>query len=103
MSSILEYLGIDPDDFAWQRLANCNGMDTELFFDKYESDEQVAKIVDDVCLSCPVMKVCLKAGMDGSERGVWGGIFLVNGNPKNDKNLHKTQEVWNEIRERISE
>jgi len=78
-------------------------MDTNLFYDDYESDEQVAKVVDDVCLSCPVMNQCLERGMDNGEWGVWGGIYLVSGRPDMNRNAHKNQDIWEQIRERLGD
>lgn len=102
-SNIESLLGIDISELEWRDLSLChNTMATELFFDDYESDEQVAKLVDDVCLSCPVMKQCLQRGTDNGEWGCWGGIYLVNGRPDANKNAHKTPEMWSRIKERIS-
>lgn len=101
MSSVLDALGIDADELKWQDLVACNQMDINLFFDDYEADENVAKMIDEACLSCPVMSQCLKQGMDNGEWGVWGGIFLTSGKPDKKKNAHKTPEVWDEIRSRI--
>jgi hypothetical protein len=103
MSSVLEALGIDPEELQWTDLAVCNLMDTNLFFDDYEADENVAKMIDEACLSCPVMAQCLAQGMDNGEWGVWGGIYLTSGKPDQKKNAHKTPEVWDEIRSRIVE
>ncbi len=36
MSNILNDLGLDPDDFDWYHLSACRGMDTNLFYEKYE-------------------------------------------------------------------
>jgi hypothetical protein len=77
-------------------------METNLFYDEYEADEQVALMIDDACLSCPVMAQCLDRGTTNGEWGVWGGIFLVSGKPDMNKNAHKTQDIWDTIRERIS-
>lgn len=100
--SLLDELGIDPEDFTWHDLALCDGMDPELFFTKYESDEEVAKQVDQTCLHCPVMKQCSLAGQKG-EHGQWGGIFWNgSGKPDKNRNSHKTPEIWNEIGERLS-
>ncbi|MGV2433401.1 MAG UNVERIFIED_CONTAM: hypothetical protein LVQ98_09255, partial [Rickettsiaceae bacterium] len=41
MSNILNDLGIDEDDLDWFHLAICRGMDTNLFYEKYESDANV--------------------------------------------------------------
>ena len=100
-SDALSELGIDLEDLEWQDLALCDGMVTNLFYDDYESDEQVAKVVDEACLSCPVMAQCLQRGVENSEWGVWGGIYLVSGKPDANKNSHKTPEVWQTIKEKI--
>ena len=57
MSNILNDLGIDKDDFDWWHLAICRGMDTNLFYEKYEADSNIAKSIDEACLSCPVIKM----------------------------------------------
>lgn len=101
-TSIIELLGLDEEDFSWQQLSLCSGMDTELFYDQYESSSKVAKQVDQMCLSCPVMNECLQWGTENSETGVWGGIYLVSGKVDNNRNSHKTEDVWAEIRNRIS-
>lgn len=102
MSDVESVLGIDLDDLEWQDLSLCKGVKTNKFYDEYESDEQTALNIDQMCLSCPVMSACLSAGMDNNEWGVWGGIFLTSGKMDENKNSHKTQEVWDEVRERIA-
>lgn len=98
MSDILNDLGVDSDDFDWYHLAACLGMDTNLFFDKYEADINIAKNIDEACLSCPVSKICYQSGIDNNEYGVWGGIYLTAGATDKARNIHKTQEVWKKIR-----
>lgn len=100
-SDVQSLLGLDFDTLEWQDLALCDGMDTNLFYDDYEADENVAKVVDEICLSCPVMNQCLLRGTENNEWGVWGGIFLTSGKPDENKNAHKTSEVWEQIREKI--
>lgn len=101
MSDILEELGLDPDDVKWTDLSLCVGMPTNMFYEDYESNEQVANIVDEACLSCPVMVQCLNRGIDNGEWGVWGSVFLTSGRPDKAKNAHKTADTWGAIRERI--
>ena len=101
MSDALNALGIDLEELEWQDLAICDGMPTNLFYDDYESSESVAKMVDQACLSCPVMAQCLQQGVDNGEWGVWGGIYLAGGTPDQNRNKHKTEDIWNEIREHI--
>lgn len=74
-----------------------------MFYDDYESETQVAFVVDDACLSCPVMKQCLERGVENGEWGVWGGVYLTSGKRDKNRNAHKTPEVWNAIGEKIRE
>lgn len=101
----LESLGLDPETFTWHDLALCDGVDEpDLYFDKYESDKTVAKQIDEMCLHCPVMKQCAQTGMERGEKGVWGAIYWNGaGNPDANFNAHKTEEVWEKIRERMTE
>ena len=103
MSDALSELGLDLEDLEWSDLAICNGMPTNMFYDDYESDVQVAKVVDDACLSCPVMVQCLERGMENSEWGVWGGMYLVSGKPDRNRNSHKTEDVKMAMRARVYE
>ena len=87
MSSILDDLGVDKEDFDWWHLAICRGMDTNLFYDKYEVDVNIAKNIDEACLSCPVSKMCYKSGIDNNEYGIWGGVYLNAGSIDKTRNL----------------
>lgn len=101
--SILDDLGIDPEDFTWQKVALCQNVDTELFFDQYESSTEVAKQVDQMCFVCPVMKECLMQGMQENEHGVWGGIYFNgSGKPDKNRNKHKTDADWSIVRAKMS-
>ena len=70
MSNILNDLGVDTDDFDWWHLGICRGMETNLFYDKYEADPNVAKNIDEACLSCPVIKMCYESGKEHAEYAV---------------------------------
>lgn len=98
MSNILNNLGVDVEDFDWWHIAVCRGMDTNLFYDKYENDINIAKGIDEACMSCPVMKMCYQSGVDNSEYGVWGGVYLSSGEIDKSKNLHKTADTWKRLR-----
>lgn len=101
--SLLEELGLDPADFEWHDLALCKGMPFDSFYEDYESDVEVAKAVDEACLSCPVMKECFFKGGEG-EHGVWGGVYWNgSGKPDKNKNAHKTDETWQEIYDRVGQ
>jgi len=78
-------------------------MDTNLFYDDYESNEAIAHMVDEACLSCPVMTQCYRRGVDNSEWGVWGGVFLTSGKTDKTKNSHKTPEIKKQIMERVGD
>lgn len=102
-SSVLEALGIDPEELEWQDLALCSGMETNKFYDEYEANERVAKMIDQACLSCPVLAQCLQFAAENGETGVWGGIYFTSGKPDKNRNLHKTPEIWEEIRKKASD
>jgi hypothetical protein len=98
MSRILNSLGLDKDSLQWQDLALCLGMDTNLFFDQYETDVNVAKSIDQACLSCPVIAMCYQYGTESDNYGVWGGVYLSSGSPDKSKNSHKTKEISKKLR-----
>lgn len=98
MSSILNDLGLHEDELEWQDLAICNGMDVNLFFDKYESDINIARNIDEMCISCPVKKMCYEYGSENDSYGVWGGIYLNSGLNDKIRNAHKTKEVWKKLK-----
>lgn len=99
MSNILSELGLDEsDNIKWFDLALCLGMENEQFFDKYESDINVAKNIDEACMSCPVISLCYESGVDGSEYGVWGGVYLSSGSVDKTRNAHKSKEVWKRLK-----
>ena len=100
MSDILSELKSDEDNIRWWHLAVCQGMDTNLFFDKYEVDVSMAKGIDQACLSCPVIKMCYMSGVENNEYGVWGGVYLSSGSVDKMKNIHKTKDVWKQIRQK---
>ena len=100
MSSILNSLGVDEEDFDWYDIAICRGMDTNLFYDQYEADQNIAKNIDEMCLSCPVLEMCFKVGKEMNEYGVWGGVFMNSGSIDKSKNLHKTADTWKRLKKK---
>ena len=102
-SSVFDLLGLDADDLEWQDLAICAGQDIWRFHEGYETNPRVAKLTDQMCLSCPVRKACLQAGIENNEWGCWGGVFLTNGRIDMAKNAHKTQDIWEQIKEGIEQ
>lgn len=100
MSNILDNLGIEENDLDWWHLAVCRGMDTNLFYDTYEVNINIAKSIDEACIACPVSKICYNIGVENDEHGVWGGIYLNAGSADKSKNLHKTPEVWKRLKKK---
>lgn len=98
MSNILDELGFEEDNINWWDIAACKGIDTNLFYDTYENDINIAKNIDEACLSCPVLKICYQTGLENNEYGVWGGVYLNSGQIDKSKNLHKTKEIWKRLR-----
>jgi len=86
----------------WYKDAECLGMDTDTFFEKYEYDAGMATAIDNICLDCPVAKECFDYGAETDSWGVWGGVFLVDGKPDNSRNSHKSQEIWKQVLENIN-
>jgi hypothetical protein len=78
----------------WKDNATCLGLDNNLFFDKYEDDVAIRPIGDVICISCPVKKTCFAVGVSSKEWGVWGGIYLENGEISREFNNHKTKIAW---------
>lgn len=116
--SILDELGLDAEEVRWQDLAACKNVvqtyvnedgEEVLFdplFDSYEEDESpysVRRATDEMCMACPVQRMCFDYGVDNAEPGVWGGVYLMNGHIDRTRNEHKTDEVWKRIREVIYE
>lgn len=98
MSNILNDLKVDEEDFDWYHLAICSGMETNLFYDQYEADINIAKNIDEMCLACPVISMCYEIGVKRSEYGVWGGVYLNSGSVDKSRNVHKTPEIWKRIK-----
>jgi hypothetical protein len=80
--------------YKWKDDARCLGMDTNIFFDKYEEDQAIAARIDNFCRECPVRKQCFAVGVSNKEWGVWGGVYLKEGNIDREFNQHKTKQSW---------
>lgn len=81
----------------WKDQAACLGLETNLYFDKYEDDEGIRPNVDTLCKQCPVRKTCFANGVSGKEWGVWGGVYLETGEISKEFNKHKTKKDWSDI------
>ena len=67
--------GVDgqrDDELSWQRLANCLGVDPDLFFPERGASTREAK---EVCRGCVVRDDCLDYALANGEKfGIWGGM-----------------------------
>lgn len=81
----------------WTKEASCVDMDVNMFFDRYENNKDLAGAIDNMCSNCPVQRQCLAHGVSNKEWGVWGGVYLENGEISKEFNEHKTKETWFEI------
>lgn len=78
----------------WKDEGTCLDYDTNLFFDKYEEDIPLRSAIDNLCSGCSVAKTCFAVGVSQKEWGVWGGIYLENGQISREFNNHKTKSDW---------
>jgi WhiB family transcriptional regulator, redox-sensing transcriptional regulator len=59
-------------DKSWQDLANCLGVDPDLFFPERGASTKEAK---EVCRGCVVKDDCLEYALQNGEKfGIWGGM-----------------------------
>jgi hypothetical protein len=80
--------------FKWKDNAACLDYDTNLFFEKYEDDELLRPAIDQLCSSCSVRKECFSNGVSGKEWGIWGGVYLENGELSKEFSSHKNKNDW---------
>ena len=98
MPGLFSHLGIDEVDIKWYHLSACRNMSINWFYDDYESDKELAKQIDQVCLHCPVIQQCHKQGVLGKEKGVWGGVYMDLGRTDKQNNTHKEPEIWKQLK-----
>lgn len=79
---------------GWKDNASCSGMEVNDFFDNYEESLEVRKDIDSICQDCPVRRICFANGIAGKEYGVWGGVYLENGEISREFNKHRTKQDW---------
>ncbi len=61
-----------PRAESWQELANCLGVDPDLFFPERGASTREAK---EVCRGCVVREDCLEFALANGEKfGIWGGL-----------------------------
>ena len=78
----------------WKDDSLCLDYDTNLFFDKYEDEENLRPAIDKLCSGCSVSRQCFAVGVSQKEWGVWGGVYLENGLISKEFNSHKNKEDW---------
>ncbi len=62
----------DTELKSWQDLANCLGVDPDLFFPERGASTREAK---EVCRGCVVRDDCLEYALANGEKfGIWGGL-----------------------------
>lgn len=84
------------DRHNWKDDSACLGMEVDLFFDIYEENEDKRPEIDAICKECPVRKICFANGISGKEWGVWGGVYLQDGEISREFNRHKGKQDWSE-------
>jgi WhiB family redox-sensing transcriptional regulator len=63
---------LDGEDKSWQDMANCLGVDPDLFFPERGASTREAK---EVCKGCVVRDDCLEYALANGEKfGFWGGM-----------------------------
>lgn len=80
----------------WKDDAACIHYDVNLFFDKYEEDEQLRPAIDQICSECPIARTCFAVGVSQKEWGVWGGVYLEKGKVSREFNRHRSKKEWSE-------
>lgn len=91
----------EREGFHWKDHALCKGLDTETFYDDYESDDIAAEQADAICIVCPVQRQCFQAGRENNETGCWGGVYLDKGKVSDKNNAHKSAQDWKRIEDRL--
>jgi hypothetical protein len=82
---------------TWQSKGLCFEKDTNIFFDIYEENESIRQGVDKKCGECPVNRRCFAEGISGQEYGVWGGVYIEEGEISKEFNTHKSKEDWQTV------
>lgn len=78
----------------WREQGNCQGHEINIFYEIYEENPKVRKVVDQGCRECPVRSRCFAEGVSNKEWGVWAGIYLEEGQISPEFNDHKTKQDW---------
>lgn len=63
--------------------AACAGQPTEWWYPELEQGQNAyshAAVAMNICIDCPLQQKCLDYAVKAGEQGVWGGIYLGEGN-----------------------
>ena len=82
------------DKNAWKDKGSCVNYDVNLFFDKYEENEQLRPAIEQICSDCPVARTCFAVGISQKEYGVWGGVYLEKGKISREFGKHRKKADW---------
>lgn len=81
---------------SWKDEGSCVGYDVNLFFEKYEENENLRPAIEKICSECPVLRTCFAVGISQKAYGVWGGVYLEKGKISREFSKHKNKEDWAE-------
>ena len=79
---------------SWKTEGLCLNYDTNIFFEKYEEDVLLRPAIDKLCSECPVARECFSVGISQKEWGVWGGVYLEQGEISKEFSNHKSKSDW---------
>lgn len=86
----------------WKEQGLCLNYDTNIFFEKYEEDTLLRPAIDKLCSECPVARECFSVGISQKEWGVWGGVYLEQGEISKEFSNHKSKSDWATIWQNIT-
>ena len=66
----------------------------EYYERKYEETKELRPAIDKMCQECPMRRICFASGISDKNWGVWGGVYLENGEISKEFNRHKTKKDW---------
>lgn len=87
---------------SWKDEGKCVGQETNIFYDIYENNVQMRSTIDGICMGCPVMKKCFSEGVSNKEWGVWGAVYLEDGQISKEFNDHRTSSQWADVFAKIT-
>jgi hypothetical protein len=87
----------------WRDFGSCVGdTDPEAWFDTYENNKSIRPAVDHTCMECPVQRTCFAYGVSHKQWGVWGGVYLIEGDPSMEFSDHRSKSDWADLWESLT-